>query len=231
MPIATQESCEPEYTTMPCETAGGILKSYPLDTKATRESGAPHEVLSAIWHYIFCPECLKKGLVEILGVKLSCQDALIHAATKPGPILLGLGSQIETLRDLLTSEHINGRTINATETERAIFNLGACEQDCCQTISWDWRNHVCTTHYQFAQTIQSFVQNEWPIDQLLEIQKMRAVVLVNAINTRQQLPWHDDPSSMVIELIAVITSLAEVANNGQEVIRRLRKAILELAQP
>src|SRR3990167_6783253 len=86
------------------------------------------EEISAIRHYLGCNTCRVRGLAEILGLKLSCQVALLVWAKRPGALWLDQ----DNLTEICAVEHVWGK-----EGWRP---SDGCNKASCRKLTSYWRN-------------------------------------------------------------------------------------------
>ena len=181
--IQKEEKEEMELT---CKEARLVLKVIDINKK--RENMIPEEV-GAVAHYFCCGECKNLGLNEILAKKITCQEALEIWAAKPGPRFL---CGTDTLKEELAVEHIWGRLGTRRLPSGSTVpepHLGACRKDPCTKLRMYWVNAPLSCAYdgeketaaQIPFLIRVFLEENWPLEKLLEIQYQRMETLLEGL--------------------------------------------------
>ena len=167
---------------------------------------------AAVDHYVWCKDsCHREGFSTIRGESLTCRKALEIWAAKPGPLWLSG----ETIKEILAVEHVWGRVIQKSGQPASHVNYGACEQTPCRRLANYWAGApLCSQYdgdrevaYEIPWIIRIFREQNWPLDNLLKIQRQRVGILLENF-AKGEIPEDDRPSYHKLEHLAL-----EIRNN------------------
>ncbi|MBI2625083.1 MAG: hypothetical protein HYW70_02000 [Candidatus Nealsonbacteria bacterium] len=194
------------------------------------------EQVSAINHYLVCNGCKRVGLGKILEKQLTCQEALEIWATKPGALYLY--SRVTTLKERLAVEHVWGRSVRGAlwigrSKEPIIDNhFGACLYRSCRSLMGYWAAAPLSLSYdgweeaaeEIPFLIDVFTIEDWPLENLLNIQTKRMAYLLEALGKGKIPPDCDgvyhDSADIVREVTENIKSLRLLIADQLNIINR-----------
>jgi hypothetical protein len=149
----------------------GVMDPDKLDSEMSKNE------IKAVEHYVNCEECQTDGLAKLLGLTLSCKDAVLIWAQNPGHLNL----YAQTLRQKLAAEHVWGR---------GRLEENFCQNHPCQLL----RHHFMTAkgcssvppggiNDLFPFLIDIFRHEGWPLNELFTIQEERVHELLRSIKS------------------------------------------------
>ncbi len=184
----TRKSAKKKNTGLSCKEAQLVLKVMPF-RENIREMN--EEAKSVRKHYAQCDGvCIERGLGRITERNIYCREALEIWASKPGPLYLCI--DVETLEEMLAVEHLWGRSCKGFNayfgTKFHDPHYEACEENPCRALQYYWQHAPLSSHYdgeretagEIPFLIKVFIDNGWPIDKLLEIQRQRLEMFISA---------------------------------------------------
>jgi hypothetical protein len=178
--------------TLNCREAQLILKVIPL---AKSYFDMNKEEFAAVKHYTNCKNCRDQGLAEILDDKLSCQQAILVWARYASALWLDItwGLAPFSLYDLYAIEHVWGKY----EWQNSMGGHGwnsetACHEHACLEFHYYWQSVPMSSSagdgengviHLFPQLFKIFQDQNWPLDDLLSVQKQRIYALLADIKS------------------------------------------------
>lgn len=136
------------------------------------------EQKAAIIHYASCKECRKMGLGKILDYKISHQETLLVWAASSSTLWNSM--QSETIKEQLATEHIRGRYELGNDRSGPDYNASSsCKEEACSRLRRHWSEAPISLFYdgdkegagELPLIISLFAEEQWPLEELLEIQK------------------------------------------------------------
>jgi len=173
-----------EKNGLSCDEAKRVLQVIDLEEEFKNMS--PLEI-AAVKHYATCRKCKirESGLSNLLGKKLTCQEALLVWARNPGPLFL---NQETCLEDELAVEHVWGKYRFETESRGPDYDTTTgCQSDPCYRLRDLWQNapFSCSnngewqTAGELSLLIEAFKEQDWPLDELFKIALKRTRQLLD----------------------------------------------------
>lgn len=199
------------WTKLSCKEARLVLRVTDVDK--TIEGS---EKRAALAHYMSCGSCKEVGLSKLCDVNLTCQETLEIWAAKPGPLYLG---KAHTLREQIAVEHVWGRLLGA----------GACRESPCTQLRLYWARAPLCSHYDGEEEMAAeipfiigiFLEENWPLERLLEIQQQRIKTLLSSLATNSIPPEcqgsycsvDDLKHEIIVNMQALQTMLLDLKTN------------------
>ncbi|MFC1640777.1 hypothetical protein ACFL2D_01860 [Patescibacteria group bacterium] len=184
--------------TMPCTEARAALRVISLNKmfeEMTDDEKKPCR------HYIHCDDCRREGLDVILGEPISCMNALLEWARKPGPLWLdiipGLHVHHDNLIQIQAIEHVWGKFNWENQAGGSGWEVWTrtctADKSPCTDLFRTWQctplsshsNGEETVYHQLAALVRAFAHQGWPTGEILKIQTERIQKLVQGLRTKE----------------------------------------------
>ncbi len=203
-----------------CSEARLVVRIMNSDKKSGEMTD---EEYSACEHYNECNDCKKIGLAAIVQKEpLSCVDALLQWAKKPGPLYL---DPTRTVRDELAVEHVLGRPATAhfvigskVEFDGIDPHFEACRERACAGLRHYWERAPLSSDYEgeretafeHAFLIKLFLTERWPLETIISIQKERVDMLLGALVAGKLIDGYFKAGDLVREVQCHLKVLQEL---------------------
>lgn len=190
--MTTNAQAEKPEIELSCREAHLILRVISLRKNV---SEMKEEEIASIKHYIYCKDCRDRGLADILDTKLSCKEAILVWAEQAGALWLDcssvFGPRIETLIGLYAAEHVWGKYQWKNSMGGSGWEIGTgCRERSCRNLHSYWASVPMSSSAGdgpdgvirlFPFLFDLFLRQEWPLDELLAVQKKRIAAVLKDI--------------------------------------------------
>lgn len=210
-----------------CREAHLLLRVIPL---LKNVKGMKEEEVAAIKHYIYCKGCRDCGLADILDTKLSCKEAILVWAQHAAAMWLSCIDFItaEKLIEFYAVEHVWGKY----QWENSMGGCGwdvttSCQEQPCRSLHYYWAGVPMSSSAGdgpggvidlFPFLIETFLQEEWPLDELLTVQKDRIAAVLYCIKSGEVTVGNGHYNSvdeLVAEMKEHVAALQKLAVRSQ----------------
>lgn len=187
----TAQAKKPEIE-LSCREANLILRVIPLRKNVSKMK---EEEIASIKHYIYCKDCRDRGLADILYSKMSCREAILVWAECATALWLdcspALCPDIETLAELYAAEHVWGNYQWKNSRGGQGWDIGTgCRARSCLNLYSYWASVPMSSSagdgpggviHLFPFLFETFLEEKWPLDELLAVQEKRIAAVLNDI--------------------------------------------------
>jgi hypothetical protein len=198
-----------------CRESQLLLKVIPMEKEL---SGGSPEEKAAAGHYIGCDPCQRKGLHEITGTKLSCQEAILVWAKSNRALFLSGRDDIKTQ---LAKEHVWGRWVKRTDDHGFDSSFERCQNKPCEKLFIYWQRVPMSSHYDggsgvihlLPAVLEIFREQKWSLNEILKIQRERISLVIEHLAKRKIPPpggHYNDLYEPQVEVNANVKALQEL---------------------
>ncbi|MDP2587802.1 MAG: hypothetical protein Q8P33_03455 [bacterium] len=192
--MTTTAKAEKPEIKLSCREAHLILRVIPLRKNV---SEMKEEEIASIKHYIHCKDCRDRGLADVLDTQLSCKEANLVWAERASALWLDcssmFGPRVETIIELYATEHVWGRYQWKNSMGGHGWDIGTgCREHSCQALHSYWASIPMSSGagdgpggviQLFPFLFETFLEEKWPLDELLAVQKKRIAALLEDIKS------------------------------------------------